>query len=292
LSLLTFKPVIWSAKLLEQLSNAHVYAKCFNRDYEGEIKSKGDTVTVNAIGDVTISDFTDASGLSAPESLHGAGASLTIDQQKSFHFKITDIDQAQVNVELMSKYMERAAWALADAVDLYLSATVLVNGVPSANQLNSGATYVVGPGAGDTDAYQLLVDLDVRLSENNVPNGGRWVVVPPSFYGVLRKDDRFVNFGTEANRAAMRGADLGQVANLMVRQSNNCPSSGTGSSKVWTILAGHDMASSYAEQVTKTEGYRPELQFSDAMKGLLTYGAHVFLPHALAYTKVNIAATQ
>lgn len=294
MSLLTFKPVIWSAKVLENLQNAHVYAKCFNRDYEGEIKSKGDTVNVNAIGDITISSYDDTAvpPLSAPENVHGAGSKLTIDQAKSFHFRISDIDKVQSNVELMSKYTERAAWALADVVDLYLSATVLVGGVPSANQLNSGGTYVIGPGAGDTDFYQLLVDLDTRLTENNVPMGGRWCVLPPSAYGVLRKDDRFVSFGTDANRASVRGADLGQVANLTIRQSNNCPSSGSGASKVWTILAGHDMASSYAEQVTETDAYRPERDFADALKGLLTYGAKVFLPHALASTYVNVAPTQ
>ncbi len=292
MSLQTFKPVIWSAKLLENLQHAHVYATCCNRDYEGEIKAKGDTVTVNAIGDITISDYTDSAGLSAPENVYGAGASMTIDQQKSYHFQITDIDNAQANVSTMSRFMERSAWGLADKVDLYISGTIMANAVPLQNKLNAGTTYVIGPGAGDSDFYQLLVDLGVVLDQNDVPPGGRWVVLPPAAYGVLQKDDRFVNFGTDKNRAAARGDDLGQVSNFSIKKSNNCPTSGSGASTVYTIFAGSDMAVSYAEQVTKTEGYRPERAFSDAMKGLLTYGAHAFLPHALAAVYVNVAATQ
>jgi len=36
MSIDNFSPTIWTAKLLENLNAAHVYAGCLNRDYEGK----------------------------------------------------------------------------------------------------------------------------------------------------------------------------------------------------------------------------------------------------------------
>lgn len=47
MSVKNFIPQIWSARLLEHLDKAHVYANLVNRDYEGEIRNFGDTVKVN-----------------------------------------------------------------------------------------------------------------------------------------------------------------------------------------------------------------------------------------------------
>ena len=50
MTLNNFIPQIWSARLLQNLNEAHVFANLVNRDYEGEIKGVGDTVKINAIG--------------------------------------------------------------------------------------------------------------------------------------------------------------------------------------------------------------------------------------------------
>lgn len=53
-----FIPEIWSARLLEHMDKVHVYANLMNRDYEGDIKAYGDTVHINLLGDITISNYT------------------------------------------------------------------------------------------------------------------------------------------------------------------------------------------------------------------------------------------
>src|SRR5438045_1920211 len=55
-----FIPQIWSARILEALRKALVFAQqnIVNRDYEGEIQAAGDTVKINTIGDPTIFDYT------------------------------------------------------------------------------------------------------------------------------------------------------------------------------------------------------------------------------------------
>ena len=54
------------------------------------------------------------------------------------------------------------------------------------------------------------------------------------------------------------------------------------SGSAFTVIAGYRGAATYAEQINDPEGYRPELSFSDAMKGLHLYGAKVTRPYALA----------
>jgi hypothetical protein len=72
---------------------------------------------------------------------------------------------------------------------------------------------------------------------------------------------------------------LGQVAGFTLLQSNNVYNTANDNYK---IIAGHSMAWTLAEQIVKTEAYRMEKRFADAVKGLHVYGAKVVRPDALA----------
>ena len=112
MSVAKFIPTIWSARLLEHLDKAHVYAALVNRDYEGEIKNFGDKVKINQIGDITIKDYTKGSDIDDPEELTGSDQELVIDQAKYFNFSIDDVDNAQTNPKLMDEAMQRAAYGM------------------------------------------------------------------------------------------------------------------------------------------------------------------------------------
>jgi len=60
----------------------------------------------------------------------------------------------------------------------------------------------------------------------------------------------------------------------------------TGGAK-YKIIAGHQVAISYAEQINKVEAYRPEKRFADAVKGLHLYGAKLVRPSAIAVLTAN-----
>lgn len=270
---------MWGASVLKNLNDAHVYAGRCNKDYEGDVRSFGDTVKINSIGRVTVSDYTKNSTISAPETLIGAGQVLTIDQAKYFNFEIDDIDKWQTKPKLMTAATTEAAWSMSDAVDVYI-ATLMNAAVPAAN-LRAAAT--VGTGATDADMYEVLVDLDTILTTNNVPrNGNRWVVIAPGHEGLLRKDPRFVSFGTSDNKSALRSSPITQVSGFSVYVSNNVPS-GTD------ILAGYNGACTFAEQIDKMVAFSPPDTFSDALKGLHVYGGRVTRPYALAKVVATIA---
>lgn len=277
MSVKNFIPQIWSARLLAHLDKIHVYAGLVNRDYEGEIKQFGDTVKINQIGDITIKKYTGAA-IDAPDDLTGEQDTLTIDQANYFNFAIKDVDNAQTNPKLMNEAMARAAYGLNDTVDSLL-AGIMVAG--AAGAIGSDESPFVPT---KDDAYDLLVDLGTELTEKNVPLLGRWVVVPPFYHGLLQKDSRFVGNGTDVNMAILQGGHIGAAAGFQIYVSNNVPN--TDGAK-YKILGGTNASASFAEQITETEGYRPESNFSDAVKGLHLCGVKVLQKNALATLTVN-----
>ena len=278
MSINNFKPTIWAGTLLKNLNDAHIYAACLNRDYEGDIKASGDTVKVGSIGRVAISDYTPGSDHAVPETLDDATMMLTVDQAKMFNFLVDDVDNAQTKPKVMRDAMEEAAWGLKDVSDVFLAA-LLEAGVATASPDNTlAAASAVGTASGNDDAYELLVDLDTKLTESNAPRNARWVVIPPWYEGLLRKDPRFVSFGTPENIAKLKGGLIGTASGFDVRVSNNVPLSGSA----YTVIAGYKGAATFAQQIAKVEAFRPERRFADAVKGLDLYGALVTRPYALA----------
>lgn len=267
-----FIPEVWSARLLEHLDKVHVYAGLMNRDYEGDIRAFGDTVHINQIGAITINDYTGAD-IADPEELDSKQMDLVIDQAKYFNFQIRDIDNVQSNPKLVDAAMQRASYGINDVVDNYL-AGLLLAGADAENTITAETLT-------SENAYDYLVDLGVRLNENNVPMLGRWVVVPPWFHGLLLKDARFVGNGTGYNQAILQGGWVGDAAGFRIHLSNNVPVTGT----TYSIIAGTNAAGSFAEQLVELEAFRLEKNFSDAVKGLHVYGAKVTQSGALAVLK-------
>ncbi|MCR0567771.1 hypothetical protein MKC54_03185 [[Clostridium] innocuum] len=280
MSINNFIPTLWSARLLSHLDKRHVYLNLLNRDYEGEIKNFGDTVKINQVGDVTIKDYAKGSDIDAPEAISGEQQILTIDQAKYFNFGVDDVDNAQTNPKLMDKAMERAAYAMNDVVDQFAANLLAIN-VHADNAIGTDETPEV-PTA-DT-AYDLLVDMGTKLTEANVRMDGRWVVIPAFFHGLLLKDKRFVGNGTDFNKAILEGGEVGAAAGFTVYVSNNVPNT-TGTK--YKIIGGTDEAGSYAEQLLKTEAYRPEKRFADAIKGLHVYGAKVLQSKCISVLTAN-----
>jgi N4-gp56 family major capsid protein len=282
-----FVPEIWSARLLVALRKSLVYAAptVVNRDYEGEISESGDTVRITSVSRPAIGTYTPGSTTITPETLTTGQRTLVVDQSKYWAFAIDDVDKRQAKSNLIPQAMSEAAYALADTVDQYVAG--LYTQIQSANFLNVVGspidTYTTA-----TDAYdKVLVPLRTKLTKANVPTAGRYVIVSPEFYASLLKDDRFVKADNAGTDAGLRNGMVGRAAGFDIYESNNVPNP-SGDTQV--ITAGTNAAITFAEQINKTEAYRPENSFSDAVKGLALYGAKVVRPDALAAAFINPAA--
>jgi hypothetical protein len=268
-----FIPTVWSAELIISLKNSLVYGQAgvSNRDYQGEITGFGDTVKVGTISPVTVGDYTKNTDIAAPENINGTQNILTIDQSKYFNFQVDDVDKAQTNPKVMQQAMVEAAYALRNTSDKYIANKMYT---AAGSTIGSDVTSVVPT---KNDAYDYLVDLGTLLDEKNIPEEGRWVILPPWYYGLLEKDERFLH-ATAAGDDILRNGVIGRAAGLTVMKSNNTPN--TAGAK-YKIIAGHGIAFSYAEQVNDVEAFRPQARFADAVKGLHLYGGKTMRPEAL-----------
>lgn len=271
-----FRPEIWAAELLVALRKALVYAgpTVVNRDYEGEIREAGDTVRITSISDPTIGTYSANTTTITPEELNDAQRTLVVDQAKYFAFYVDDVDARQAKGNVIPQAMSRAAYKLADTIDQFVVA--LYTGAQSANQVG---TVAVPTGTPTAFYDSVLVPLKVKLDEANVPSEGRYCVIPPWLHGRALRDDRFVRVDASGNSEALRNGMVGRAAGFDIMLSNNAPLV-TGDD--YLVLTGVNSAISFAEQINKTEAYRPEAKFADAVKGLCLYGAKLVRPDAIA----------
>lgn len=278
MSVNSFKPAIWSATMLDIFQKNLVFGNLANRDYEGDIRNLGDSVKINEIGDITISDYTKNSTTAITvQELTDAQQTLYIDRAKMFAFKLDDVDNAQTSPKLMDKAMARAAYNLKDNTDSYL-ATMMSSGGHFAglNSTELGST-VTPLSCASTAVVVAFSWYDRILNQNNVPTDGRWIVVPPAIAQQL-VNARII--AETANSPAMvEGTkSVGNFYGFNVFVSNNVY--GVASSQ-WHVLAGHSMGLTFASQINKVEAYRDPNSFSDVVRGLMVYGAKITRPNAI-----------
>lgn len=210
-------PEVWAANLLVALEKSLVFGGdgVVNRDYEGDISQYGDSVHINSISDPTIAPYAKNTNLGDPEALTDAEQILLIDQANAFNFQIDDIDKAQVrnNGATMREATSRAAFGLRDRADQFLAARM--------RGAAGNALGVIDTSSNAEELYEkLIVPASVKLDEANVPEENRFLVLPPSVYGVLQLDGRFIK-ANESGSDALHNGRVGDAAGFRIYKSNN-----------------------------------------------------------------------
>jgi len=274
-----FIPQIWSSRLLKHLDMNLVFKSLVNTDYEGEIKNFGDTVRVNQIGPIGVNDWVKNRAIDVQD-LDSTQAVLTIDQARYFAFQVYDVDAAQANVNLMDAAMERAAYSLAKDIDTFIAGKYKEAGI----KLDNGYTVVSGEAStGEITAYDLIVEISSKFDEKNVPDSGRWLVIPPWFHAMLLKSDEY-KMAVENYKTT---GVIPRVAGIQILKSNNLQTKTESNTLYHYLMGGTNMAISFAMQVQTTEAIRSSTNFADVVRGLVLYGAKVFYPEALVSVKVK-----
>ena len=271
----SFIPELWNARLLYALEKNHVATNLVNRNYEGEIKNAGDTVHINSLGAVSVRSYAQGTDLTY-DALSTTDQTLVIDQQKYFAFALDDVDAAQAAGDIMDTAMGRAAYSLADVSDAFLLGKIAAGG-SSDNYVGSSGSPVA---LTTSNIYSNIVALRTKLDKANVPTQGRSLVVPPEAYALLLQDARFTAVQGVAEGVITNGL-VGRVAGFDIYMSNNVVKT-SAVTPVYSITAQVADATTYAEQIIKTEALRPEASFSDAVRGLHVYGAKVTRPEEIA----------
>ena len=285
MAITNFVPEVWSAALLKALRDRLTYAQAgvINRNYEGEIARAGDTVHITNFVDPAVRSYAKNSTITW-DLLTDATQALIVDQSDYFAFKVDDIDRRQALGGFVEEATVGASYNLSAKTDTYVSG-LMKAGAATANQL--GATVITTP----AEAYAALVELRTVLTRSSTPDDGRFAIVPPEFYAMLLQDDRFIRADASGTTSGLRNGQAGNAAGFTVIESNRVPETavaGPPEDTTYTVIAGHQSATTYAEQISQVKAVDLQDTFGEGIKGLHLYGAKVLRPTLLATAEVDI----
>ncbi len=288
-----FLPAIYSKKVLNFFRKASVAEAITNTDYAGEISGYGDSVKV--IKEPVITVYKYERGADVTETaLTDTEISLVVDTANAFKFVVDDIETSMSHVNFKEVAASSAAYALRDAFDAGVLAAAFAglsasgpNHVLGDDDDTTGTTVGVYDEANKSinlainDPLDVLAHMAKLLDEQNVPEEGRWVVAPPSFYEQLSKSgSKLLSVDFNAGQGSIRNGLVtsGKLRGFSMYKSNNIAPTSTADGK---ILAGHMSAICTAQTITSTEVIRDPDSFGDICRGLHVYGVKVLRPEAL-----------
>lgn len=240
-----------------------------NRLWEGEIKGSGSKVQIRVVPTVNIADYS-VNGSISYQDLGDDKITLTIDKAKVFAFKVDDIDKAQSDINIMNESSQDASKNMANAVEQQVFGSVYADATtqPTSTQLTK------------TNILDYIVDQGVSLDALNVPQEGRWMVLPPWAVGLIKKSDLKDAALSGDATSILRTGRVGMIDTFMIYKSNNLTGSTTSATPTHG-LAGTKHSVCFASQFTKVETLRLQDTFGDAIRGLNVYGFLTTKPQAL-----------
>lgn len=292
-----FIPQIWSGKLLEKFYLATVLAAISNTDYEGEIKNQGDTVYIRTRPTITIRDYEADTELTVDRPASDKKA-LTIDKGKYFNLVLDDVMEVQSDIDLMGAWSSDASEQMKITIDLdVLTALSISTDIVAANRGatagaitgnialgTAGAPLFVssagqGTGAGndasnDQSVTDFIVNAGQVLDEQNIPESGRWMVIPAWVCSLIKKSDLKNASLAGDGTSILRNGRLGQIDRFTLYLSNQLPVHDSTNDS-WPVFFGTKAALTFASQFTKMETIRSERTFGNLMRGLQVYGYKV-----------------
>jgi hypothetical protein len=299
----TFIPQLWSGKLNAKFYATTVFGEIANTNYEGEIKSMGDTITINNIPSISINDYTIGQNLNyevpAPNKVD-----LLIDKAKYFGVNVSDVLEYQAKPQLMSMFTDDAAKQMGITIDR----GVLLGTFNQGAAANKGATagvlsssYNLGTDAAPVtltaaNTVALVTALSSTLDEQNVPDTDRFLVIDPAFRNWLMQSPLAQAYVTGDDQSILRNGKIGTIDRFTIYVSNQLPTAAAsqdflgaaqgGAAKRRAIIAGHKTAITFASQITKTESLQNPNDFGNLVRGLNVYGYKVIKPESLCLALV------
>jgi hypothetical protein len=276
-----FIPEIWSGKIIEKFYDATVLAAIANTDYEGEITSYGDKVNIRTKPDIAIRDYNayDALTSDAPSS---SGVELLIDRGKYWSTVLDDVMEVQSDLDHLSMWADDASESMKIDIDTDVLAGISAD-VAATNQgttagVQSGTSIDLGAAAAPVtltavNAISKIIDCGQILDENNIPETGRWVVIPAWLAAMIKTSELKDASLTGDGVSMLRNGRLGMIDRFTLYSSNLLPFGTTDAAH--SIFFGHSHGLTFASQLTKVETLRAESTFGTLLRGLQVFGFKV-----------------
>lgn len=278
-----FIPAIWSGKILEKFYSATVLAAIANTDYEGEIKGQGDTVYIRQRPTIQINAYEAEQSIMPAQRPSVDRVELLIDKGWYFNTVLDDVMDVQSDLELLSMWAEDASEQMKIKVDTEVLAYISAD-IAAANQGDnagaiSGNLTLGKTGApialDNTNVIDYIVNLGQVLDEQNIPETGRWLVIPAWMSALIKRSELRDASLTGDGQTMLRNGRLGMIERFTVYMSNLLPFTDETGKNAYNIYAGHSHGLTFASQLDKVETLRAESTFGNLFRGLQVYGRKV-----------------
>ena len=286
-----FLPKVYSKQVLNFFRKASVVEAITNTDYAGEIAAFGDSVRIIKEPEISVYQYERGADVTKT-ALTDQEVTLIVDIANAFKFIVDDIETNMSHVNFRDVATSSAAYALRDAFDAGVLASMFAGVSSSAPDHIIGADAAAGTaGVNETTASIDLIDvadpLDVMarmarlLDDQNIPEEGRWFVASPAFYEALsQSSSKLLSVDYNAGQGSIRNGlvSSGKLRGFNMYKTNNIATPSTATGK---CMAGHMSSTATAQTITSTEVIRDPSSFGDIVRGLHVYGAKVLRPEAL-----------
>lgn len=279
MAITNFQQTIWSKKIKEALETITSLRNHCDFQYEADSKNAKEVKILNVVRP-TIRTYVPGTPITREGGTDGS-ITLQINQFKYFNFEVDDVDKAQSVPGLKESLSKEAARGLAEEGDKYV-----------ASLIKAGTEAGSDPLAQSTSTISLSKSNVVRSIEDGFATlyGNNCKVSDTFYLEVGAKESTVVRealteLATENADILKKGA-IGKYANAYVTIENLLPVSTDGSARYNVLRTNKAIA--FAEQINKVEAYRPQDAFSDAIKGLYTYGALITRPEEIYVIKTAV----
>lgn len=289
----TFIPQIWSGKLIEKFYDATVLAAIANTDYEGEIKNQGDTVKIRTKPSISINNYEAGQSLAVQRPSSNI-VELLINKGKYFNTILDDVMEVQADLNQLSMWADDASEQMKIVIDsdvldnmsvdlLAMDTAGQNSGLFAGRISGDGATFginlgeagtpcqLVKSGGDDTTTFDVtdyIVNMGTVLDEQNIPETGRWMIIPAWMAGMIKKSELKDASISGDGASILRNGRIGMIDRFTLYSSNLLPSAG-GETEVF---AGHSHGLTFASQLTNVETLRAESSFGTLLRGLQVFG--------------------
>lgn len=271
MSYANFKPTIWSKYIQHELPKFTVFKQDCDFKFEGEAK-QGKRVKILNAGKPTIKKYIPGEEIDSPERPQDSSVYLDIDQYDYFNYGIDDIDKAQATEGLMQALQEETTRGLAEEEDTFCAKMLA---------LDAGIKTTSTKISTEEEAKQAIDKLFVKLWNNGVSTKDKVTMyLTPWFYSLF--ENQIIRLKTNNDELIAQGI-LGKYRNANIKMSNNIYNNGTDDH----IIIKTSKAFAYCNGIDKLKPYEPEKDFSEAIKGLNTYGGKMVRPKECAVLKCH-----
>lgn len=290
-----FLPKVYSKQVLNFFRKSSVAEAITNTDYAGEISGYGDTVRIIKEPVITVYQYERGADITKT-ALTDQEVSLVVDTANAFKFIVDDIETNMSHVNFRDVATSSAAYALRDAFDEGVIATMFAGvsaatpnhilGSDDATDLAAGTfdgtgNLDIGFGSSEHDPIDVLSRMARLLDEQNIPEEGRWFLASPEFYEILvQSSSKLLSVDYNAGQGSIRNGlvSSGKLRGFDMYKTNNIAATSNAAGQ---CLAGHMSATATAQTITSTEVIRDPDSFGDIVRGLHVYGAKVLRPDAM-----------